>query len=47
MVSTGHVPFNVSLQALRIGFPSKVTAELRQHTLLAQAEEHPLKLSET
>ncbi|CAL1130922.1 unnamed protein product [Cladocopium goreaui] len=39
----------LGVKALRIGFPSKVTAELRQHTLLAQAEEHPLnaKIEET
>lgn len=39
----------LGVKALRIGFPSKVSQELRQHTLLAQAEEHPLnaKIEET
>ncbi|CAJ1387331.1 unnamed protein product [Effrenium voratum] len=39
----------LGVKALRIGFPSKVTQELRAHTLLAQSEEHPLnaKIEET
>ncbi|CAE7357171.1 NAM7 [Symbiodinium natans] len=39
----------LGVKALRIGFPSKVSQELRAHTLLAQAEEHPLnsKIEET
>eukprot|EP00927_Polykrikos_kofoidii_P049221 TRINITY_DN43315_c0_g1_i1.p1 TRINITY_DN43315_c0_g1~~TRINITY_DN43315_c0_g1_i1.p1 ORF type:complete len:731 (-),score=122.19 TRINITY_DN43315_c0_g1_i1:517-2709(-) len=32
----------LGVKALRIGFPSKVTEELREHTLLAKSESHPL-----
>ncbi|CAE7767550.1 NAM7, partial [Symbiodinium necroappetens] len=39
----------LGVKALRIGFPSKVSQELRAQTLQAQAEEHPLnsKIEET
>lgn len=39
----------LGMNALRIGFPSKVTEELRNHTLLAKCESHPLatKMEET
>ena len=30
---------------MRIGFPSRVSQDLREHTLLAQAETHPLSLA--